>query len=141
MITQTTADSFLLELPLGYHVFGAGIRAADTFKIALYRSTASLDNTTTVYTATGETSGGAYVAGGQNLTIIAPALSNGVAYWGFVNATWAGVITARGALIYNSTQANRAVAVLDFGADKTSITSFLVTFPATTYTSAVVRIS
>lgn len=141
MITQGKTSSFILELPLGYHVFGTGIRASDTFKIALYRSTASLDSTTTVYTSTGETSGGSYVAGGSALTVIAPAVVSQVAYWGFNPVSWSGVITARGALIYNSTQGNRSVCVLDFGADKTSASSFNVAFPATTYTSAVIRIS
>ena len=114
------------------------------FKIALYTNTATLDATTTAYTATGEASGGNYVAGGQSLTITqVPTVGNSgtTAYISFNNASWTGSITARGALIYQSGGGNPAVCVLDFGADKTSTNTFTVQFPAATNTSAIIRIA
>jgi hypothetical protein len=114
------------------------------FKIALYTNTATLDATTTAYTATGEASGGNYVAGGQSLTITqVPTVGNSgtTAYISFNNALWTGSITARGALIYQSGGGNPAVCVLDFGADKTSTNTFTVQFPAATNTSAIIRIA
>jgi len=117
-----------------------------TFKIALYTNAATLDATTTVYTATGEASGGSYSAGGQSLVIAqSPTVGSGggtTAYISFNNAAWTGAITARGALIYlyNGTT-NPAVCVLDFGNDKSSSSTFTVQFPAVTNTSAIIRIA
>jgi hypothetical protein len=113
--------------------------SSDTFYLALYTNLATLDENTTAYTATGESSGGNYVAGGQVLTPTV-AEENGVAYVTFANVSWTGVITARGALIYKA-GANGAVCVLDFGSDKTSTTSFQVQFPAATSNSAIIRLS
>jgi hypothetical protein len=113
-----------------------------TFYIALYTNAASLDADTTAYTTTGEVTDSGYTAGGQLLTISqVPTLGNGsTAYISFANALWSGAITARGALIYKSGD-NGAVCVLDFGANKTSTTTFTVQFPAITNTSAIIRIS
>jgi len=115
---------------------------SDTFYIALYTNAASLDADTTAYTTTGEVTDSGYTAGGQLLTISqVPTLGNGsTAYISFANASWSGAITARGALIYKSGD-NGAVCVLDFGANKTSTTTFTVQFPAITNTSAIIRIS
>ena len=113
--------------------------SSGTFRLALYTNSATLDQNTTEYTTTGEASGGNYVAGGQVLTPTV-AETNGVAFVTFVNVSWTGVITARGALIYKA-GANGAVCVLDFGSDKTSATTFQVQFPAATSTSAIIRLS
>jgi hypothetical protein len=113
--------------------------SSDTFYLALYTNAATLNEDTTAYTTTGEVSGGNYVAGGQVLTPTV-AEENGVAYLTFANVSWTGAITARGALIYKA-GANGAVCVLDFGSDKTSVTTFEVQFPAATSTSAIIRLS
>jgi len=114
-----------------------------SFYLALYTNSASLNEDTTAYTATGEASGGNYVAGGNLLTIAqVPTVGNGdTAFISFNNTSWTGAITARGALIYLSGGGNPAVCVLDFGADKTSTATFTVQFPAVTNTSAIIRIS
>ena len=143
-ITQSVATSFKVELMTGIHDF-----STDTFKIALYTSSAALDQTVTAYTATNEVSGTGYTAGGNTLAVsVSPTSANnssgiGTAYISFSNTTWtASTITARGALIYNSSKANRAVAVLDFGADKaTSNDTFAVNFPTADANYAIVRIS
>ena len=113
-----------------------------TFYIALYTNAASLDADTTAYTTIGEVTDSGYTAGGQLLTISqVPTLGNGsTAYISFANASWTGAITARGALIYKA-GANGAICVLDFGANKTSTTTFTVQFPAITNTSAIIRIT
>jgi hypothetical protein len=112
----------------------------DTFKIALYTNSATLNADTAAYTTTGEVSGSGYTAGGETLTP-AVATSNGVSYVTFANVSWSAAITARGALIYKSGSGNPAVCVLDFGSDKTSVTTFTVQFPAATATSAIIRLS
>jgi hypothetical protein len=116
-----------------------------TFYLALYNNNATLDATTTAYTTTGEVTGGNYVAGGQLLTITQTPTtgpSGTTAYISFGNVSWTGAITARGALIYNSTEGNKSVAVLDFGADKTVTNdTFQIIFPTPDATSAIVRIS
>ena len=117
-----------------------------TFKIALYTNAATLNASTTAYTATGEASGGNYAAGGQSLVIAQTpivGLSGGTtAYISFNNAAWTGAITARGALIYlYDGSTNPAVCVLDFGNNKSSSSTFTVQFPAITNTSAIIRIS
>ena len=113
----------------------------DTFYMALYTNAATLDASTTAYTATGEVVDTGYTAGGLALTIAqTPTVGNSgnTAYISFDNAVWSGSITARGALIYTS---GGSVCVLDFGADKTSSTTFTVQFPAVSNTSAIIRIA
>lgn len=115
---------------------------SDTFYLALYTNAATLSQTTTEYTATGEASGGTYVAGGSvvTATVSEQATANGsITYVNFSSPAWTGVITARGALIYTP-GANGAVCVLDFGANKTSTNSFTVQMPANTSTSALIRL-
>lgn len=140
-----TTNTFKTGLLDGTFNFNTG--TTQVYKIALYTNAATLDATTTAYTATGETTGGNYSAGGQILTVSQiPTIGNqtGIAtvYLSFDNAAWTGSITARGALIYlaNGTT-NPAVCVLDFGNDKTSASTFTVQFPAATNTSAIIRIS
>jgi len=117
---------------------------SQTFKIALYTSSATLSAATTAYATTNEVSGTNYTAGGNTLTISAnPASSGTTAFLDFADTTWTdATITARGALIYKSGGGNPAVAVLDFGADKTSTAGdFQVQFPAADATNAIVRIA
>ena len=138
-ITQAMCTSFKVDLLDGEHDFGA-----DTFKIALYTSSATLGATTTAYSATNETSGTGYTAGGNTLTVsVTPTSSGTTAYISFSNTTWSTAsITARGALIYNSTNANKAVAVLDFGSDKTSTAGdFTIQFPTADASNAIIRIA
>ena len=138
-ITQAMCTSFKVDLLDGEHDFGA-----DTFKIALYTSSATLDATTTAYSATNETSGTGYSAGGNTLTVSTTPTSSGTtAYISFSNTTWSTAsITARGALIYNSTNADKAVAVLDFGSDKTSTAGdFTIQFPTADASNASIRIA
>ena len=115
---------------------------SDTFYLALYTNDATLDQTTTAYTTTGEASGGNYAAGGQVVTATVSSqttASGSVSYVTFTAPAWTGAITARGALIYTPGD-NGAVCVLDFGNDKTSTLTFTVTMPANTSTSALIRI-
>lgn len=117
--------------------------ATDTFYLALYTNSASLNAQTTAYTTTGEASGGNYVAGGQVVTATLSSGTNAdqqnVVYVDFSSPSWTGAITARGALIYKA-GANGAVCVLDFGSDKTSAVSFTVQMPDNTVSSALIRI-
>ena len=146
-IAQTATTSFKVELPQGVHNFGP--TSPDTFKIALYTAAASLDASTAVYTATGEVVGAGYTAGGNTLVIsVTPTSANNssgvpTAYWSFANTTWTSAsFTARGALIYNVTEGNKSVAVLDFGADKVvNNDTFQIIFPTPDANSAIVRIS
>lgn len=147
-ITQAMATSFKVEILDGIHNFGTGVvrasTAADTFKIALYTSAATLDASTTAYTTSGEVVGTNYTAGGNTLTVsVVPTSSGTTAYLSFANSSWAtATITARGAMIYNSTQGNKCVAVLDFGSDKTSTAgTFTVVFPTADATDAIIRIA
>ena len=115
-----------------------------TFYIALYTNDATLDASTTAYTATDEVVASGYTAGGLALTIAqAPTVGNSgsTAYISFDNAAWTSALTARGALIYQNGGGNPAVCVLDFGADKTSTATFTVQFPAVSNTSAIIRIA
>ena len=120
-----TCNTFKTGLMNGSFNFTSG-----SFYLALYTNSAALNEDTTAYTATGEASGGNYVAGGNLLTIAqVPTVGNGdTAYISFNNTSWTGAITARGALIYLSGGGNPAVCVLDFGADKTSTATFTVQF-------------
>jgi hypothetical protein len=134
MITQTATTSFKADLLKGVHDFNT-----DTFKLALYVATADLGANTTVYGTAGETSGAGYVAGGNTLTGVSV---NDAGFVLFANTSWnPAAFTARGALIYNSTKGDKAVAVLDFGSDKTATNTFLVQMPANTATSALIRFS
>jgi hypothetical protein len=146
-LQQTATTSFKIEVLQAVHNFGPA--SPDTFKIALYTGNADIGPDTTVYTTADEVSGAGYTAGGEVLTISqAPVAAQNLqqvptAYISFAPAVWpAAGFTARGALIYNSTKGDKAVAVLDFGADKTSAGQpFTVTFPTATANDAVVRIS
>jgi len=146
-ITQAMCTSFKVDLLNGIHAFGTTVAragtTADTMYMALYTSSATLDATTTAYSATNEVSGTGYVAGGQALTTVAPTSSGTTAFLDFDNETWtSSTITARGALIYNSTQSNKSVAVLDFGSDKTSTAGdFTVVFPTADASNAIIRIA
>jgi len=115
---------------------------SDTLKMALYTAFATLGPTTTVYTTESETSGTNYTAGGQTLSnVTISSSSNGIVYVSFSDPVWANAtFTTRGALIYNATQSNSSVAVLDFGADKSPAgQTFTVTLPANTATTALIR--
>ena len=136
-IVQTQTTSFKAQLYQGIHDL-----TTDVIKIALYTASANLNEDTTLYSATNEVANtGTYVAGGAILTPITVASSGYTAYVGFPNISWTGVITARCALIYNVTQGNKSIAVLDFGSDKTSTTTFTITMPANTATAALIRSS
>ena len=149
-ISQAMVTSFKVEILDGVHNFGVGVTrastAADTFKIALYTSSATLSASTTGYTTTDEvsSSGTNYTAGGQTLTISqVPTSTSTTAWLDFDDVTWASAtLTANGALIYNATQGNKAVAVLAFGGDKTSTAgNFTIQFPAANSTTAILRIA
>ena len=140
-ITQTTCTSFKKELLEAVHDF-----TSHTFKIALYSDSADLGASTTVYSTTNEitnTSGSAYSPGGKALTTVAPTTSGTVAFVDFENISWTSAsFTARGALIYNSSASNKAVAVLDFGSNRVvSGDTFEVQFPVSSATTAIIRIS
>ena len=139
-INQTATNTFKTGLMNGTYNF-----STDTFKIALYTASATLNGQTTAYTSASEVVASGYTAGGNNLTVsITPTTGNSgsVAYISFSNVTWSGAITARGALIYkyNGTT-NPTVCVLDFGADKISTTTFNVQFPTADNTNAIIRIA
>jgi hypothetical protein len=146
-IAQTATTSFKVELLQAVHSFGP--TSPDTFKIALYTAASNIGLGTTVYDVANEVAGAGYVAGGNTLVITtSPTAGNNnlsvpTAYVGFANSSWPSAsFTARGALIYNSTEGNKSVAVLDFGADKTvSNDTFQIIFPTADATSAIVRIS
>jgi hypothetical protein len=136
-IAQTLTTSFKVEILEGIHDL-----LNDTIKVALYTASASLDATTTTYTSTYEVSGTGYTSGGLVMTGVTVTSSGTTAIVDFADAVWSGAsFTARGALIYNASKANRAVAVLDFGADKTASNStFTVQMPAPTASTALIRI-
>jgi hypothetical protein len=155
-ITQAMCTSFKAELMLGVHDFRDG--SGDTFKIALYLSTADLDANTTAYTATNEASGTNYTGGGEDLTNTGVSATNinantGTGFTDFSDAVFTNVnVTARGALIYNSTPSangvantaltNAAVCVLDFGSDKTATDGdFSIIFPTNDASNAIIRIA
>jgi hypothetical protein len=134
-----SCDTFKTGLMNGTFNFTSG-----TFYMALYTNAATLNASTTAYTATGEVVASGYTAGGLALTIAqTPTVGNSgsTAYISFDNAAWTSALTARGALIYQNGGGNPAVCVLDFGADKTSTTTFTVQFPAVSNTSAIIRIA
>lgn len=136
-IQQGQCTVFKKNCLSGLENFAAG--TSYVYKIALYTAAANLSYETLAYTTDGEISGTGYTAGGNTLTRIVPATSGQVAYISFQNTTWnPASFTARGALIYNSTT-NAAVAVLDFGSDKTATNTFTVTFPTADATNAIIR--
>ena len=154
-ITQAVCTSFKQELLQGIHNFTSGsgggttttTGSGNTFKVALYTSSATLSASTTAYSATNEASGTGYSAGGAALTNVTPTTSSTTALTDFADVTWSSSsVTARGALIYNSSttggSANRGVLVLNFGSDKASSSGdFTITFPTADSSSAIIRIA
>ena len=141
-ITQAVCTSFKHEILVEGHDFTA--TTGDTFKISLYTSSASLDATTTAYSSTNEVSAsGTYTAGGGSLTAVTPTTSGTTALCDFADASFtSATITARGALIYNSSNSNKAVCVLNFGGDKTSTSgTFTVQFPTADASNAILRLA
>ena len=143
-ISSAICTSFKQEILVGTHNFTAS--SGNTFKIALYTSSASLGAATTAYSATNEisnTSGSAYVAGGATLTSVTPTTSGTTAICDFADVSYTSAsFTANGALIYNDTQSDKAVAVIAFGSDKT-VTSgtFTIQFPTADASNAIIRIA
>ena len=134
--------SFKAELMRAVHNFTTS--TGNVFKIALYTNSASFSAATTAYTATNEITGTGYTAGGLALTNVTPTTSGTTALTDFADATWTtATITARGALIYNSSAAgNPSVIVLDFGSDKTSTAGdFTIVFPTADASNAIIRIT
>ena len=140
-IIQTLTTSFKVEVAQALHNFTTG--TGNVFKLALYTANADLGASTTAYTTAGEVSGTNYSAGGIILTNITPSFQGTTSYWSFQNATFSNVtLTTNGALIYNSTNGNRSVAVLNFGVNITKTAQDLViTFPVNDATNAVLRIA
>lgn len=140
-ITSALCTSFKVELMRALHDFTTS--TGNAFKIALYTSSASLGAATTAYSATNEVSGTGYTAGGETLTNVTPTSSGTTAFTDFADVTWAAAtITANGALIYNSTNSDRAVASLAFGSDKTSTDGdFKIIFPTADASNAIIRLA
>lgn len=140
-ITQAMCSSFKGEILQAIHDFDVG---GNTFKLALYTSSATLDASTTVYTSSNEVgASGSYTAGGGTLTNQGVTVSGTTGFTDFADLSFtSATITARGALIYNNTSSNAAVCVLDFGGDKTSTAgTFTIIFPAATASDAIIRIA
>jgi hypothetical protein len=140
-LTQTQCTVFKVNLLKGLENFNTG--SSYTYKIALYTASATLNAATLVYTTDNEVTGTGYTPGGEALSPTVPtsSINSTTAFVSFANVTWSPAsFTARGALIYNSTT-GAAVAVLDFGADKTATTTFTVTFPTADASNAIIRIS
>jgi hypothetical protein len=135
-IIQTQTTSFKKELYQGIHDL-----STDSIYVALYKATVNLNQDTTVYSSTDEVSGTGYTAGGQILTGVSISSSGYIAYVNWANVTWNAALTARCALLYNASKGNKSVCVLDFGADKTSTSTFTITMPANTSTQALIRSS
>ena len=141
-ITQAVCTSFKQEILVETHDFTA--TTGDTFKLALYSSSASLDASTSAYSSTNEVSAsGTYTAGGGSLTNVTPTTSGTTALTDFADISFtSATITARGALIYNSDDSNKAAVVLDFGGDKTSTSgTFTIQFPAADASNAILRLA
>tara|TARA_R110000824_G_C15152982_1_gene671208 strand:+ start:1003 stop:1446 length:444 start_codon:yes stop_codon:yes gene_type:complete len=140
--TSAVCTSFKQELLVGTHNFTNG---ADAFKLALYTNSATISASSTVYVTLGETTndaGSAYSAGGNTLVNVTPTTSGTTAYCDFSDTSWSTAsFTAYGALIYNSTDSNKAVCVLNFGGDKTSSAgTFTIQFPADDASNAILRL-
>ena len=143
-ITQAMCNYFKKQLIEAEHNFKS--TGGNTFKIALYTSSATLDSSTTAYTTSNEVVGTGYTAGGNTLTNISPTTSGTTAFVDFNDSTWStATITARGAMIYNSTSVNYtnpAVCILDFGTDKSSSAgNFTIQFPVADASNAIIRIA
>tara|TARA_R100000808_G_scaffold8556_1_gene24224 strand:+ start:22879 stop:23307 length:429 start_codon:yes stop_codon:yes gene_type:complete len=140
-ITSAIATSFKQELLVGTHNFTA--TSGNSFKLALYTSSATLGAATTAYVTTGQASGTNYSAGGSALTSVTPTTSGTTAVCDFADLTFGtATITARGCLIFNDTQSDKAVCAIDFGGDKTSTAGdFTVVFPSPTATGAIIRLA
>ena len=141
-ITQAVPNTFKQQLLQGGHNFTAA--TGNVFKLALYTSAATLSSATTIYTSTNEVANtGQYVTGGGVLTNVSPLVSSGVAFIDFADISFTGVtLTAAGALIYNTSATNKAVAVLSFGGDKTATSGvFTIQFPAATTSAAILTIA
>ena len=140
-ITQAMCTSFKTELLTGTHNFTNS--SGNTFKLALYTSSASLGAGTTAYSTSNEVSGTGYSAGGSALTNVTPSADGSTAITDFADLTFSSsTITARGALIYNDSVSDKAVLVLDFGADKASSSGdFTIQFPAAAAATAIIRIA
>jgi hypothetical protein len=136
MIVQTQTTSFKAEVYQAVHNL-----LTDIIKIALYTADANLDADTTVYSTLNEVVASGYTAGGNTMTGVALNTSGYTVYVNWANTSWSTAVTARCALIYNASQGNKSIAVLDFGSDKTSTTTFTITMPANTATSALIRSS
>ena len=143
-ITSAICNSFKVEILTAVHNFTAS--SGNTFNLALYTSSATLNKSTTAYASTNEisnTSGSAYSAKGKALTSVTPALSTDTACCDFADVSWTSAsFTANGCLIYNDTNADRAVCAVAFGSDKTvSSGTFTIQFPAADASNAIVRIA
>jgi hypothetical protein len=140
-ISQAMPTSFKQELLTATHNFTAS--TGDVFKIALYTSSATLGASTTAYTTSNEVTGTGYTAGGNTLTNVTPTTSGTTAFTDFADTTWTtATITANGALIYNSSKSDKAVAVLAFGGDKTSTAGdFSLIFPTADASNAIIRLA
>lgn len=144
-ITTAICTSFKVDLLFGRHNFANS--GGDTINIALYTSSATLDATTTAYTATNEVSGTGYTAKGNSLTRVDPTSSGTTAYTDFADSTWStSTITARGCLLYNDTLttpvADASIQVHDFGSDKTSTAAdFTIQFPTADASNAIIRLA
>ena len=140
-ITQAMATSFKKELLEAKHNFLAS--GGNSFKLALYTSSATMTAATTAYVTTNEATGTNYTAGGSALTNVNPSSSGTTGFTDFADLTFGtATITARGCMIYNDTNADRNVAVFDFGGDKTSTAgSFTITFPTADASNAIIRIA
>ena len=143
-ITSAICNSFKQEILVGTHNFTAS--SGHTFKIALFTSDATLNKSTTAYSTSNEisnTSGSAYSAGGATLTSVTPTLSTDTAVCDFADVSYTSAsFTANGALIYNDTQSDKAVAVIAFGGDKTvSSGTFTIQFPTADATNAIIRLA
>ena len=140
-ITSTLTTSFKVELLKGNHNFTNS--SGDTYKLALYTSSATLGATTTSFTTTGQASGTGYSTGGGTLTNVTPTSTGTTAVTDFSDRTFGtATITARGCMIYNSSDSNKSVATIDFGGDKTSTAGdFTIVFPAKAASTAIIRIA
>jgi|TARA_E500000318_G_scaffold5124_1_gene5396 hypothetical protein len=140
-ITSTLTTSFKKELLEATHNFSA--TGGNSFKLALYTSSATLDATTTAYSSTNEASGTNYTATGAALTNVAPTSSGTTGFTDFSDLTFSNAtVTARGCLIYNDTNSDKSVAAIDFGGDKTSTAGdFTIVFPAAAASTAIIRIA
>ena len=139
-ITSTLTTSFKKELLTATHNFATN---GNAFKLALFTSSATMGATTTAYSTSQEVSGTNYTAGGNALTKVAPTSSGTTGFTDFADLTFGtATVTARGMMLYNDTQADKACAVVDFGGDKTSTAGdFTIVFPSPTATGAIIRLA